>query len=131
MLYQDLEEVAGKISLSVNPDGVWVDEKLTWDPRVYGGIDTILLTLKDIWYPKLDLLNPYSNNIIYNPDDVIRVYSTGLMVMGKITIYDATCSINVQFYPFDTQVSEQMFIYNIIHNHLSLDNTHSIISLTN
>jgi len=105
-LYQDIDEVAGKISISIAPTLLWVDEKLKWDPNSYSGIDTLVLPLEDIWFPKLDLLNPYTNTKIHTKDDTARVDANGQVFLGTVVILETTCFINVQYYPFDTQVRE-------------------------
>ena len=105
-LYQDIDEVAGKISISIAPTLLWVDEKLKWDPNSYSGIDTLVLPLEDIWFPKLDLLNPYTNTKIHTKYDTARVDANGQVFLGTVVILETTCFINVQYYPFDTQVRE-------------------------
>ena len=97
-LYQDIDEVAGKISISIAPTLLWVDEKLKWDPNSYSGIDTLVLPLEDIWFPKLDLTNPYTNTKIHTKDDTARVNANGQVFLGTVVILETTCVINVQYY---------------------------------
>ena len=99
--------MAGKLSLSMSPVLKWTDEKLKWNPKLHSGVNSLILPLEDIWYPKLDLTNPYSNTKLQTNDDAVRVYANGAVVMGKVFIYESICFINVQYYPFDTQVSRQ------------------------
>ena len=36
---------------------VWTDPRMTWDPALYGGLDTHPITGEDNWVPPIDLTN--------------------------------------------------------------------------
>ena len=83
----------------------WTDEKLTWNTSQYADIVSMVFSIEDIWHPKLDLSNSFNNNYFHSNTDVVRVYSNGLTFYTKRIVLEAACGINVEFYPFDTQVS--------------------------
>lgn len=83
----------------------WFDERISWDPSLYDGMITMLFQDSDIWFPKLSVSNSYSiDNSQTNNDITVRLYANGYCLLSRIVVYEATCPIDVKYYPFDTQV---------------------------
>ena len=84
---------------------VWEDEKIRWNPADYGGITTQLYHVSDVWYPVLILGNPHGDvNDIGAKWMTVRHYFNGKAVFTPGSVFKATCSVDVTYYPFDTQV---------------------------
>lgn len=108
---QDFDEVQEKISVIGVFYMFWYDEKLTWNPASYGNIYSQLYSMKDIWYPILVLTNPSKDlKDIVQDWMTIRVYFSGLAVFYPGAIFDATCSVDVTYYPFDIQTCTLKFV---------------------
>lgn len=82
----------------------WIDFKLRWNASKYGGIDNIRLPYDKIWKPDV---------ILYNNADALASMSqisTHMIILnnGSVTwlttsIYRSSCSIDVNYFPFDQQ----------------------------
>jgi len=103
--------VSGKFSISTFPVFIWFDENLRWQANQHDGLQSLILPADDIWYPKLDLTNAYSDEDTEVKAGTVRVYSFGMVVMGQRKVMEATCTIDVEFYPFDTQVYISFFAF--------------------
>ncbi|KAF2368502.1 Neurotransmitter-gated ion-channel, partial [Trinorchestia longiramus] len=89
---------------------LWVDNSLTWDPSDFGQIKVIRLPAARLWRPDVILYNNADSH--YNT----AVLSTNIIVSydGNITwlssaIFKSSCSINVEFFPFDEQRCHMKF----------------------
>lgn len=98
-----MDEKNQVLTINVWLDQEWGDELLRWDPKRFGGIDSIRIPCDLIWLPDIVLYN--------NADD----YTTGYMRSRAMVYYDgtvfwppptqlrSTCKIDVTYFPFDSQ----------------------------
>ncbi|KFD67489.1 hypothetical protein M514_11378, partial [Trichuris suis] len=81
----------------------WNDSKLVWDPETYGGIKKVHIPAELLWTPDIILYN----NAAGDPDITIFndavVYYDGTVVWKPPAIYKSFCSIDVTWFPYDTQ----------------------------
>ncbi|VDK56680.1 unnamed protein product, partial [Gongylonema pulchrum] len=70
----------------------WKDELLVWDPKEFGGIESMRVPCDLIWLPDIVLYN--------NADD----YTVGYMRSRAMLFYDGTV-----FWPPPTQLRKQFF----------------------
>ena len=96
--------MSGKFSISTFPVFIWFDENLRWQANQHDGLQSLIFSADDIWYPKLDLTNAYSDEDTEVKAGTVRVYYFGMVVMAQRKVMEATCTIDVEYYPFDTQV---------------------------
>uniref|UniRef100_A0A914DII9 Uncharacterized protein n=1 Tax=Acrobeloides nanus TaxID=290746 RepID=A0A914DII9_9BILA len=99
----DLDEKKQVLTINVWLDQEWKDELLRWDPKEFGGIESLRIPCDLIWLPDLVLYN--------NADD----YTVGYMRARAMVFYDgtvfwppptqlrSTCRISVTYFPFDSQ----------------------------
>ncbi|KAL8613097.1 hypothetical protein ACOMHN_035038 [Nucella lapillus] len=80
----------------------WIDPKLRWEPAKYGNVSVIRLPYNSIWLPDIVLYNSahitsesVSTNVIVTND--------GNVTWLSMVILKSSCSINVKYFPFDTQ----------------------------
>ncbi|XP_003377848.1 putative neurotransmitter-gated ion-channel ligand binding domain protein [Trichinella spiralis] len=81
----------------------WPDSKLVWDPDMYGGIKKLHIPADLLWTPDIVLYN----NAAGDPEITIfndaLVYYDGTVVWKPPAIYKSFCSIDVTWFPYDSQ----------------------------
>lgn len=106
---QDFDEVAEKFSVYGLLWMTWTDQIITWNPAEFGGLHSAIFKLSDVWYPKLVLIKPYSKLKDLGDDwMIVRIFSSGYTSFVPGAVFEATCSVDVTYYPFDTQVSNEI-----------------------
>uniref|UniRef100_A0A914C2B3 Uncharacterized protein n=1 Tax=Acrobeloides nanus TaxID=290746 RepID=A0A914C2B3_9BILA len=88
----------------------WNDYKLSWDPSKYDGLKKINLPANKIWVPDILLYNnadgePHAST---TKNDAI-VYYTGLVIWKPPSIYKSFCSIDIEYFPYDSQLCPMKF----------------------
>ncbi|XP_043197753.1 neuronal acetylcholine receptor subunit alpha-10-like [Amphibalanus amphitrite] len=88
----------------------WIDYSLTWNRSEFGGIPVIRLPHDRLWKPDILLYNnadsAYSNAILSTN---IIVKADGNVTWLSSAIFKSSCSINVEFFPFDEQTCTMKF----------------------
>ncbi|UJR19828.1 hypothetical protein I4U23_022961 [Adineta vaga] len=81
----------------------WNDCNLKWNPKDYGGIQTIRLPSTQIWIPDILLYNSADEKF----DSTLKVNAvvqhTGDILYVPPGIFKPICSFNIASFPFDTQ----------------------------
>jgi len=106
----DFDEVNQLFSYVCGLRVTWTDERLVWDPAMYGGLTTFAKPLKDVWYPELVLSNP-SDDVdgIGSLWNKVRVFSNGQVNWLPVNLVRSMCSVNIWNYPYDTHACETTF----------------------
>ena len=103
----DVDEVAGKISLVLVFSLFWNNEKLVWNPALFGGLDSLVLPKTKLWVPELFLVNPADDiQPIGNKHMKVALYSYGGVwwtTGGSVT---SACSMDMSKFPFDEQTCD-------------------------
>ncbi|GFO16957.1 neuronal acetylcholine receptor subunit alpha-3 [Plakobranchus ocellatus] len=82
----------------------WTDEIVAWDPAAYNNIYMIHINPKDIWRPRMILLNTLDARDLFDDD-----YSPTFIVFdGSVSwfpgsLFPASCKLNLEKFPFDRQ----------------------------
>ena len=77
---------------------------MTWDEDQYGGLSAIYMGYKEVWVPEIILVNPSEKLVSYGKErQLIKYSSAGLATWTPVDLIKATCSVNVYYFPFDTQ----------------------------
>jgi cation transporter family protein len=88
----------------------WKDEYLAWNPSEYGNVSTIRVPANTIWTPDLVISNfagdKFNDYMITNA----IVQSTGHILWMFPALIKTYCTLNVKYFPFDTQNCEIVFI---------------------
>ncbi|NP_001267733.1 acetylcholine receptor subunit beta-like 1-like [Aplysia californica] len=84
----------------------WFDYQLTWDPLDYGNITGLRINHSMIWIPDLVLFNNADGRFepTYIPNCVVE--SSGKITFIPAAIYTSSCTIDVEYFPFDQQECE-------------------------
>ncbi|XP_049876640.1 neuronal acetylcholine receptor subunit beta-2-like [Pectinophora gossypiella] len=81
----------------------WVDERLTWDPKKYGGIEKMIVSSMRIWTPGLRLFNTLDENEIdFLYCKCFLEYDGKVQCIPRMR-HDAACSSKLGKWPYDTQ----------------------------
>jgi len=128
------EEVTGTLSVILVLTEEWTDEKLQWDPTVYGGINYIIIPQKLVWKPELYLINPAESIApIGNDAFKIRVSFDGTAVWYTGGNIKTSCSPDMTYFPFDVQTCYLLFAawgYMASEVNLTTSNTVDLTNLT-
>ncbi|XP_024941279.1 acetylcholine receptor subunit alpha-like isoform X3 [Cephus cinctus] len=81
----------------------WYDYKLRWEPKEYGGVHMLHVPSDHIWRPDIVLYNNADGNYEVTLMTKATVYYTGLVVWQPPAVYKSSCSIDVEFFPYDVQ----------------------------
>lgn len=85
----------------------WFNPHLTWDKNDYNGTDYINLPSNLLWTPDVMLHNSalkqsQSTKDVYKTHVLVK--STGVAIWMSPVTLEASCSMNVKWFPFDRQV---------------------------
>ncbi|CAH1786653.1 unnamed protein product [Owenia fusiformis] len=118
------------ISLYHILDTRWRDEYLTWNASEFGSVQSIRLPANKIWTPDLVISNYADENFNDRMITNVIVDNKGNVLWMVPALVKTYCTLNVQYFPFDLQSCEIIFIswtysgfeLNIIYNE-SMANT--------
>ncbi|CAF3536330.1 unnamed protein product [Rotaria socialis] len=105
----DVDEKNQIMTTNVWLKQLWMDEHLKWDPIHFNNITNISLPASAIWRPDLALLNNADGNYEVNLMTKATVYYNGRVIWEPPAIYKSSCTINVEFIPFDIQHCQMKF----------------------
>ena len=100
----ELDEIGGIFSVMGIMKMNWFDASMVWDPAMYGDVDHVMTSYKDVWVPELILINPAEESDTLGKNwQRVYFYKTGFAAWLPGGLIKSTCKINVYKYPFDTQ----------------------------
>jgi hypothetical protein len=85
----------------------WIDKFLSWDPERYSGIGKIHVPYSMIWTPDVCIagdLGDYTN--IGKDGTIAVVHNNGYVIFWPIRMFEITCVVEIQKYPFDEHSCE-------------------------
>ena len=101
---QEFDEVLERFSVAGAFFLYWIDISMTWDEDQYGGLSAIYMGYKEVWVPEIILVNPSEKLQSYGKEwQLIKYSSAGLATWIPADLIKATCSVNVYYFPYDTQ----------------------------
>ncbi|XP_045176874.2 neuronal acetylcholine receptor subunit alpha-9-like [Mercenaria mercenaria] len=102
----------------------WNDDRLQWTPSQYGNMTFTMTLLPDLWTPPLTLSNAADEIKLLNDNSnfassPVFVQHDGAVVWMAPANFIAQCTINIKYYPFDSQnckivVTSWMYLENQI-----------------
>ena len=91
----------------------WQDEFLTWGNTQFGGLPTITVFQNEIWRPRIFLGSPLDEfNDVGFSFLTVKVTDSGLVTWVPPGIFTFGCTVDVRYYPFDTQTCYLDFALN-------------------
>lgn len=104
---QNFDEIAETLSTVGFLLVTWRDERVTWSPASYAGVQSILASPSDVWVPELTLANPFDTiKAIGTNLSKVRFLFNGVAVWSPGDILKSTCTVDVTYYPFDIQTCD-------------------------
>ncbi|KAM8822851.1 acetylcholine receptor subunit delta [Spinachia spinachia] len=98
-----LKEVDETLLTNVWIDHTWTDYRLSWNVTEFDGIDMLRLPTNMVWLPEIVLENNNDAQFQVAYYSNVLVDSTGLCYWLPPAIFRSSCSINVNYFPFDWQ----------------------------
>lgn len=105
----DVDELNQVMTTNVWLRQEWTDISLQWDPKEYGGIITLELPSEQIWLPDIVLFNNADGNYEVTLMTKATLNYKGGVVWEPPAIYKSSCTIEVEFFPFDIQLCSMRF----------------------
>ncbi|CAJ0940037.1 unnamed protein product, partial [Mesorhabditis belari] len=99
----DVAELAQVMTCSVWLKQVWIDKKLSWDPRNYGGVSVLYVPYEMIWVPDIVLYNNAESYYNITISTKATLHYSGEVTWEPPAILKSLCQIDVQWFPFDEQ----------------------------
>ncbi|XP_055385028.1 acetylcholine receptor subunit alpha-like isoform X2 [Condylostylus longicornis] len=81
----------------------WYDYKLRWEPKEYGGVHMLHVPSDHIWRPDIVLYNNADGHYEVTLMTKATVYNNGLVIWQPPAVYKSSCSIDVEYFPYDVQ----------------------------
>ncbi|CAF1470251.1 unnamed protein product [Adineta steineri] len=88
---------------------LWMDEQLKWNPVEFNDLTNISIPASELWRPDLVLFNNADGNYEVTLMTKATVYFDGRVIWEPPAIYKSSCTINVEFFPFDIQHCQMKF----------------------
>lgn len=105
----DVDEVNQVLTTNLWLDMQWFDYRLMWDPSKMGGIRKLHIPVDQIWIPDILLYNNADGEPHVTIMSDALVYYNGLVVWKPPSIYKSFCPINIEYFPYDTQLCRMKF----------------------
>ncbi|XP_017296062.1 acetylcholine receptor subunit delta isoform X2 [Kryptolebias marmoratus] len=98
-----LKEVDETLLTNVWIDHTWTDYRLSWNASEFDGIETLRLPPSMVWLPEIVLENNNDAQFEVAYYSNVLVYPSGGCYWLPPAIFRSSCSINVNYFPFDWQ----------------------------
>ena len=99
-----LDEKAGVFSVTGYLEIKWRDEFLVWQPELYGNVTSFTIPQKHIWIPDLFLKNGVKDlKALGGSFYYLPVKHTGEVTWWPYQFFETHCSVDITYFPFDTQ----------------------------
>ncbi|VDN58347.1 unnamed protein product [Dracunculus medinensis] len=99
----DVHEIDQIMTCSVWLRQEWIDEKLSWDPKRYGGVNVLYVPYEMIWVPDIVLYNNADNNYNITISTKATLRYDGVVTWEPPAIFKSMCQMDVRWFPFDEQ----------------------------
>ncbi|KAL3843078.1 hypothetical protein ACJMK2_021033 [Sinanodonta woodiana] len=126
---QEFDEVLEKFSVVAIIYITWMDPRMMWNPLNYNGLYTTTIPVSNIWTPMLIVGNSFDKIEPIGGDWMTaRYYANGVSVYSPGNVFQTTCSVDVTFYPFDTQSCKVMLIpWGSLPNEIALKSNSDVV----
>ncbi|GFN98803.1 neuronal acetylcholine receptor subunit alpha-7 [Plakobranchus ocellatus] len=105
----------------------WLNEILQWNKTLYGGESTISPKTKDVFRPRMTLLNTMGDRDLFKDDYApVVIDSSGFTSWVPGSIFPVSCKLDLTKYPFDEQTCNiDMMLMNFAAEQLQFVAVHS------
>ncbi|CAJ0949166.1 unnamed protein product, partial [Mesorhabditis belari] len=109
ILLINVDEKNQVMQTNVWPTMRWLDYQLRWDPRDYDNIGTIRVPPQKVWLPDIVLFNNADGNYLVSFLSNVVIEHTGEILWVPPAVFFSSCTIDVEYFPFDEQVCTMVF----------------------
>ncbi|KAL3843077.1 hypothetical protein ACJMK2_021077 [Sinanodonta woodiana] len=129
---QEFDEVLEKFSVVAIIYITWMEPRMMWNPLNYNGLYTTTIPVSNIWTPMLIVGNSFEKIDPLGGDWMtVRYYANGFSVYSPGDVFKTTCSVDVTFYPFDTQSCKVVLIpWGSLPNEIALKSNSDVVLKT-
>ncbi|XP_045212736.2 neuronal acetylcholine receptor subunit beta-3-like isoform X4 [Mercenaria mercenaria] len=105
----DLDERNQVLATNVWASYGWKDIYMSWDPELYANITKVRVPSNRVWTPDIKLYNYADIRLEEKRETLVVVQHDGSIQWIPQAIYKSSCSINIQYFPFDVQTCKMKF----------------------
>lgn len=105
----DLDERNQVLATNVWASYEWEDIYLSWDPELFANITKVRVPSNKIWTPDIKLYNYADIRLEEKRETLVVVQYDGSIQWIPQAIFKSSCSINIQYFPFDVQSCHMKF----------------------
>ncbi len=99
---EEFDQVGEKVKFNFHMKFSWYDEFLRWNKNEYN-LDYVNIRPELLWRPDLELYNSANKPDKINGEGILKVYHTGQVYWIIPVMYDYSCPLKLEKFPFDTQ----------------------------
>jgi hypothetical protein len=100
----EIDELAGTMTITATLQINWSDDRMTWDPKNFNGIEKAMFQKGDIWVPDMYALSSLSHNYDLGTNKFkVRYTHSGDATWEVSEMFSSTCDIDIVYYPLDSQ----------------------------
>lgn len=100
----NFDEITGELDVTFVLFIEWTDERLTWKPSDYGGKRSLVVEAGDVWRPRFSVVESFDGLLdIGNLSSLLRLHANGSVKWRFCKLLKIFCSVDVKYFPFDTQ----------------------------
>ena len=106
----DVDELGHKLVTTARLVILWDDYKLEWAPGAYKGISRFFYRQSQVWRPGIALVNGFTKLKELGDDFIeVSVDYDGYIFWKPFEVFESKCTIDIHYFPFDTQQCELKF----------------------
>ena len=104
------DDISGEIAMTTVLTFQWKEHRIKWKRKLYNNVSSLVLPYNEVWRPRVFLENAADKMTEIGKDSVLlRIGSHGDVLWMPGQVLKFTCSVNVKYYPFDTQSCQLLF----------------------
>ncbi|XP_070540092.1 neuronal acetylcholine receptor subunit alpha-6-like [Ptychodera flava] len=103
LMLLDVDEKLQIIKTRGLEDQMWTDCRLKWDPAEYGGMRRTIVPTDWLWTPKVVNYRSANERHYLSETKTAAVYYNGMIRNIPQDVLESPCTLDVRYFPFDTQ----------------------------
>ena len=105
----NIDDVQQTMTSSTYMSVSWVDPSLSWNTSEHEGVQRLIMPVEAVWTPLIYIVNSIDKQSIFSYTDVVIVYSNGTVngLFDRIVV--TYCDLDLQMYPYDSQLCPLIF----------------------
>ncbi|KAL4219871.1 Neuronal acetylcholine receptor subunit beta-3 [Mactra antiquata] len=100
---RDVDHIKGTVQMQVSSRVRWTDERMTWRPELYGGINSVLIEKENVWKPSIVVPTTVDYATVTGPEKNILYNHHGTALWLPDKLLENACTFYMRYWPFDKQ----------------------------